>query len=240
MLIYKITNKVNGKMYIGCTTQRLTRRWKQHLNGNNYKKKKFALQHAIEKYGAVNFDIEVIETVDSIEIMYEREIFWVAFYKSNVSGIGYNMTKGGDKLNIMKGKDHPFYGKPNPRWAAIGKARKGTKLTEWHKERLHSSVRGKVRSDEYKLKMSANRKKKWEEGVYDNIGKAISESMKGKVSKKRTLIICLNNNKVYDHYQDAAKKLGLSAGNIPQVVNGKYSHTKGYRFQKVTDEHLIF
>lgn len=237
MIIYKITNQVNGKIYIGCTVAKLQRRWRQHVNVD----RGYSLNLAIRKYGADSFSQEIIETVDSLGKMFEREVYWIAFYKSNISGVGYNMTKGGEVPEPLIGEQHPNYGKPNPRWAAIGEARKGVPLKGEQLEKVRVSNVGRVRSDEYKNNMSKAMKIRRANGEgYENAGDKISASKKGKPSGKRTLILCLNNNKVYDHYQDAAKKLGIPGSNISAVVNGKAKHSRRYVFKKVTEEHLIF
>jgi len=235
MIIYKIENKVNGKVYIGCTTQLLKRRWLQHCNS---KLKKTALKSAIIKYGVSSFEVSVIEECDSVENMFLREMFWVKEYNSSKKG--YNMTLGGDRGPVLKGKDNPNFGKPNPRWAEIGKARRGTKLPQYHIDAIIKANVGIIRTQDQKNNMSNIKKAAWSNGIYNNIGSKISASKKGKPSANKISIICMNNHTVYNSYGEAAKALGVSAGNIPQVVNGKYSHTKGFIFQKLSEEHLIF
>lgn len=96
--IYKITNKVNSKVYIGQTSRSIEIRWQEHLrhafepnisgyNNHFYK--------AVRKYGADNFIIELVEQCDN-DIMSEREIFWIDFYNSYNSEYGYNLTRGGE------------------------------------------------------------------------------------------------------------------------------------------------
>lgn len=92
--IYKITNKVNGKIYIGKTLKTIEGRWKEHLK--DYKCSRFEkrpLYSAMKKYDVENFSIEEVEECSS-EILSEREIYWIDFYDSFRSG--YNATKGGD------------------------------------------------------------------------------------------------------------------------------------------------
>lgn len=92
--IYKITNKINGKIYIGKTLKTIEGRWKDHLK--DYKRPRFErrpLYSAMKKYGVENFSIEEVEECSS-EILSEREIYWIDFYDSFRSG--YNATKGGD------------------------------------------------------------------------------------------------------------------------------------------------
>lgn len=89
--IYKITNNINRKIYIGKTTRTIKERWKEHLKKMNYGKNK--LYNALNKYEIDNFIIEEIEECDD-DILNEREIYWINFYNSYENG--YNSTGGGD------------------------------------------------------------------------------------------------------------------------------------------------
>lgn len=96
-VIYKITNTLNGKIYVGQTRQNLNRR----INGHKNSSVKRGIDAAIAKYGWKNFIAEVIETCP-VEQLNEREIFWIAELKSKVPN-GYNLTDGGDgALNPSK------------------------------------------------------------------------------------------------------------------------------------------
>lgn len=89
--IYKITNKINNKVYIGKTIRSLDVRFKEHLRDSAIKDSK--LYRAIRKYGKENFSIELIEEVEE-ESLSERERFWI---KENDSYYhGYNSTFGGE------------------------------------------------------------------------------------------------------------------------------------------------
>lgn len=90
--IYKITNDINNKVYIGKTRGSINKRWEGHLR--DYKKKrceKRPLYDAMNKYGVEHFRIELIEETINPE---EREKYWIAYYDSFKSG--YNATMGGD------------------------------------------------------------------------------------------------------------------------------------------------
>lgn len=92
--IYKITNTINNKCYIGQSAD-LFKRIKRHVktltNGTNRNEH---LQNAYNKYGTGNFTIEIIEECTK-ECLDEREIFWIDYYKSYDPQYGYNKTKGG-------------------------------------------------------------------------------------------------------------------------------------------------
>lgn len=92
--IYKITNKVNGKIYIGKTIYSIQKRWEEHINDSIKERcKDRPLYRAFNKYGINNFFIEEIEECDE-KILNDRESFWIEFYGSFHKG--YNATKGGD------------------------------------------------------------------------------------------------------------------------------------------------
>jgi hypothetical protein len=90
--VYKITNKINSKVYVGKTELSVESRWKQHIvDSTKDRCKDRPLYRAIRKYGVCNFSIEVVEETSCTV---EREIFWIAYYNSYKNG--YNATKGGD------------------------------------------------------------------------------------------------------------------------------------------------
>ena len=97
--IYKITNMVNGKIYIGETTHTVEKRWQEHLskinqsNEINRKKHSFAIHAALRKYGKENFTIETIEQCSDAD-RFERETYWIKYYDSYKNG--YNLTLGGE------------------------------------------------------------------------------------------------------------------------------------------------
>lgn len=92
--IYKITNKANGKAYVGKTLQTPEKRFKEHIcDSKKTKCKNRPLYRAFNKYGIDNFYLETIEECEN-SILSNREIYWIEYY--NTYGNGYNATKGGD------------------------------------------------------------------------------------------------------------------------------------------------
>ncbi len=95
MHIYKITNIINGKVYIGLTTVGLEKRWKRHLKSSGSKRACTPMFRALRKYGKKAFTMEAIDTASSIEELNKKEISWISFYDSTNPNVGYNITKGG-------------------------------------------------------------------------------------------------------------------------------------------------
>ena len=92
--IYKITNDVNGKVYIGKTIKNVEKRWKEHVKDSKRERcKDRPLYRAINKYGVEHFSIEAIEHCTD-ENASEREQYWIGYYES--FRYGYNATIGGD------------------------------------------------------------------------------------------------------------------------------------------------
>lgn len=91
--IYKITNDINDKVYIGLTTRTLSKRWSEHKRAST-KDAKTGLHNAIYKYGKEHFNIELVETCDN-NILIEREQYWIQYFHS-LTPNGYNLTTGGE------------------------------------------------------------------------------------------------------------------------------------------------
>ena len=92
MIIYKITNLVNGKVYIGQTIQKLEARWKEHCKYS--RKKVSAISAAIQKYSKDTFTVECIDTAVSIEELNSKEQKYIQQY-SSIAPTGYNLNSGG-------------------------------------------------------------------------------------------------------------------------------------------------
>lgn len=97
--IYKITNDVNGKIYIGMSeSNNFEARWKEHLSNYKtaWKRTKRPLYEAMNKYGVENFTYEIIEETDT---PMEREQYWIKKLNTYIgfkNCNGYNATLGGE------------------------------------------------------------------------------------------------------------------------------------------------
>ena len=102
--IYKITNTINGKFYIGQTIQNVKERFYQHCATKcSQAILNMVIHKAITKYGKSNFTIEVIEEVESANLN-DRERYWIRYYDSYNNG--YNSTEGGqDGIKLFKNLD---------------------------------------------------------------------------------------------------------------------------------------
>ena len=124
MIIYKTTNLINGKIYVG----------KYEGNRDNYIGSGYILKKAIKKYGVNNFKREVIETCYSVDILQEREKFWIKKLDATNPKVGYNIAEGGNGGNT-------FYGKSEDEMKII-------------KDKISNSGKNRLFTDEHRKKLS--------------------------------------------------------------------------------------
>jgi group I intron endonuclease len=143
-LIYKITNKINKKSYIGLTTRTIKERWKDHCRGAkdllSRSKKLSYLQKAIIKYKPRNFKIKVIDSCNNFIFLNKMEQFYIKKHKTLCPN-GYNLTTGGKQYRFTK--EHKKY---------LSLIRKGTQSG------LKNNFYGKKHTIKSRLKMSKTRK----------------------------------------------------------------------------------
>lgn len=96
MIIYKITNNINGKIYIGLTTCTLEYRWSRHITESKNIKNTKHLYKAMRKYGVEKFSVEVIDSTDDFKELGKLERYYISFYESQNPDKGYNLTAGGE------------------------------------------------------------------------------------------------------------------------------------------------
>jgi hypothetical protein len=91
MIIYKTTNLINGKSYIGKDTK----------NNENYLGSGLLLKSAIKKHGKENFIKEVLEVCDNHTELKQREKFWIEYYNAVDDSMYYNIRPGGDGGDVF-------------------------------------------------------------------------------------------------------------------------------------------
>ena len=232
MQVYSLTNHVNSKIYVGVTSRTIDERWKEHL-GCSMKKPKYAIHHAIAKYGELNFSINELQFCNSVEELFDAEKKWIIQLRTHISQNGYNMTFGGEgvighiitdeqkqKMSIAhKGKTFSELHCLHISQAKTGK-RLGVKLTDSHKKKISIATKGKIVSEETK--------------------NLISNALKG---KKRTYAqtTCMQVIQIKDDMQtacfnsihDAARSISkiASASNILYCCKGIRKKAYGFEWK---------
>lgn len=95
MYIYKTINRINNLIYVGQSS-------KDSYASESYLGSGAKLRRAIKKYGKENFTKEILEDNVEPSMLDEREIYWIEFYNSIDSSIGYNLTRGGSYFNLSE------------------------------------------------------------------------------------------------------------------------------------------
>jgi group I intron endonuclease len=162
MIVYLITNKINGKKYIGQHIgDDLQKYWKTKVYLAKYKNRHQALSSAILKYGQENFEIRTIATVGSKLLLDFYEIVFIEIFNTK-SPNGYNLTDGGegtsgwspDEEHRRKISDaHTGKSKPNKL--------KGVPRTEETRNKISESCKGKKLSEEHVKSLCLASQRRW-------------------------------------------------------------------------------
>ena len=192
--IYIIENKINGRSYVGQTSDPEFR-WRKHRKASldcPY------LHRAIRKYGRKNFDFTLIQRCESAEEANTQEIYWITRL-GTLAPNGYNLKEGGlggglDSLETRlkksfskQGKRNSFYGKKHSDESKrkISEAKKGQKLQLTGEDLLRRQIQktflGKAHSAETRAKMKAAHTGE----KHNFFGKTHSEETKRKMSESR-------------------------------------------------------
>lgn len=186
MYIYKITNTINNKVYIG-QTHDVAKRWYKH-NYNAKSGRKGHLYDAMRKYGLENFTIEVIEECFD-DFVDDRERYWIAFYNSTDKQFGYNKTFGGQNAYTWD-----FLDDRDTSSKRLSDSLKGHSVSMDTRKRLSQAFKNRIISDEQRQKISNTLKEGYKSGRIkvivpphpDRTGIPHTKEAKEKMSKWRT------------------------------------------------------
>lgn len=217
-VVYKHTNKTNGKVYIG-----ITHNYKRRWSVNNYKSC-YHFYYALLKYGWDGFEHEFIETNLTQEEASEKEIYYIKLYDSTNPQKGYNISQGGSAP--MWGRKHTEQAKQQMS-EHNGKYWKNKHLTQEMIDKISKTKMGSIpwnkdisHTEETKNKIS--KKAKTRLAIKEN------NPMFGKLGKDNPnseIIYCIELQQEFIGIREAARKLGLNFPNIIRSLksNGKYS-----------------
>lgn len=214
MIIYKITNKINGKVYIGQTVQDLKERWYGHCRAVS---NCTAIARAMKKYGKENFTIEQIDKADNLEDLNKKEMKWIFKLNSMNRSIGYNLTTGGMNAIPSEETKQKMRG-PRPH---VSEKQKGRKLTLFTKAKMSQAHLGKVFSSTTREKLSK---------ALTGIKRNKSTLKKLSDAHKKQPIRCIQTNQIYLSAVDAACDLKIKLGNIYEVLKKRRKTVGGFSF----------
>jgi len=214
MRIYKTTNKINGKIYIG----------QDKNDRKNYFGSGYIIKNAIKKYGKSNFTKDILEVCNNEKELNDREYFWIKFFDSKNPKIGYNIKDGGgyvgnkldihaNRINILK------------------------KISENHADVSgdKNPMYGKKHSDESKKNMSINTKNTFKNNpnLIKNHSITMKEKSKGRNNSNynptEVLQYDLEMNFIKE-WKDlfSIKEEGFNSKLISQCCRGRYKNSHGF------------
>jgi group I intron endonuclease len=231
--VYKITNLVNGKVYIG-KSGHLEKRWRNHLSiaARGKQDPSFSIIHAaIRKYGKDNFRFEIIESHYSEQESFDREKYWITECQSNIykhgSKYGYNLTDGGEgptgcvpseetrkKISeACSGEKNGFYGKEH----TVETKQILSKTKKEYFSEHPANFLGQKHSDESKKLLSESRSNNF--NLYSELNKG-SKNPKAKLTESDVVKIY---SMIVDGYsdQEIEKYFDVGEGAIIPIRLGK-------------------
>jgi len=232
--IYKITNKINGKCYIGQTIKSIEKRFKDHCKKSS---NCLYLKHAIQKYGKDNFERSLISIQNSKELANLEEKRCIIEYNTIVPN-GYNLTFGGDggipseetrkKMSLShSGEKHHNFGKhlSNQTKKKISEANKGS----------NHPMFGKTIPDEIKKKISISNKGR----PAHNKGKSPNKETRDKISNS------LKGPKNHNYHRDFSKehraKISIAnKGNTKRLGDFRFTNEQAIEMKRMHDNGISY
>ena len=222
--IYLITNKVNGNRYIGMSNN-IKRRFMEHKSPKNVTNKTTVLSKSFRKYGVDNFIFEILEKVDDINLLPEKEIYWIdkikPEYNMNSGGIGNkNLIVSEEVRSILKLAGKLFWENlpDDKKKSIISNNLKGPKVGHSvdieTRVKLRNANLGKKQKLETKIKIGAKNK----------------TSMKGNSNGNKK--VCMIKDGVvimeFKSIIDAAKYVNIGPSGITCVLKHRQNTAGGY------------
>jgi len=261
--IYKITNKINGKVYIG-QSWNTEKRWKEH-KANDKCTHNIHLYNAFQKYGIENFEFEIIRTFIEgglTQLLLDFfENYYIKFYNAMNNKKGYNKKEGGSNGKLSdesknkiakarKGKKESKETIEKRRLKLIGlkrskeskenisKALSGRTLSEEHKKNIGISSTGRTHSEETKKligKFSKNNKNMLGKHHTEETKKLIGNHSRGLNSSIKRKIICIDTKEIFPLMIDACNKYNLDPSTLTKVCKKQRKKIKKLNFMYYED-----
>jgi len=237
-IVYKITNLINGKIYIGQTKRDFEVRWKEHCRIDEG----LIVDCAINKYGKQNFDHWVMVRCDSLEEMNHREEYYIRLFNSTNKNIGYNISKGGNNREVSEETRNKLsaskMGENNPMFGKIPSEETRKKISIANSGE-NNYMFGKSPSEETRAKMSASKMGE----THPLFGKTRSEETRKKISNAKNsvkiAIFCPELNKNFESINQAARFINCNPSSVFAVLYQKKQNIKGLTFIRTGKPNVI-
>lgn len=235
-IIYKATNLINGKVYIGQTTNKLQVRKTSHINDSLAKRDNFVFHNAIRKHDRSNFKWEIVEYCDCKEELDEMEFHYIKQFNSSIPK-GYNMTYGGGgMLGYKITEEH----RKN-----LSESHKGYIHTAEQRKKIGEASLGRRHTEETKKRLS-KQKLGSKNPMYGKCGKenpryGISppkhtiDALVEKISNVWLVIFPDGKEKVIKNLSKFCRDNNLNKGNLCGTAHGHRPHHKGFRCINLTN-----
>lgn len=211
MVIYKITNTVNSKVYIGQTINTPENRWKEHCRKSRGKVS--AVSSAIQKYGKECFVFEVVDSAESIDELNQKEALWIKTIGS-LSPNGYNLNSGGNN-----------YEDSEETRTKKSDARKNTRHTEETKDNISKAKLGVPQTDIAKYIQKLG---KHLSNLYIDTGKGVRYDRRGNAYQAFIYVDGSIQSKYFSYsvYGECAEGLAIEYRKGLEVLATKYYNNK--------------
>ena len=220
MIVYRITNKENGKSYIGITTKTIEARWAMHLNASDKGKCLHRpLYLAIKKYGADAFRMEMVCEAQTTDELRELEKHHISACGTFAPG-GYNATLGGDGLTGYRHTEatkrrlgelnskRVFTAEMRATWSA---ASTGRVMPREAVERARAKRIGGKRTLEQCARISAGRR----------AGKTPRKNKGNSQYQPQMIIDAVSRVRAGERQASVARDVGIDQGYLSQLLSGK-------------------
>ncbi len=234
MIVYCVTNKINGKKYIGSDSN----------NNPEYYGSGVYIKKSLKKYGKKNFIKEILCEVNDISLMKELEEYWIDYFDAYNNPLFYNATKYSSGISKF----------PEDKKINISNANKGNKhhlgfpQSEYQKSQTRKANIGKKHTEEFK-----EQKRQKALGNKYALGNTLTREQKEKISKAKTNHKCYQNPnrnkkiseklnkpvlqfdkkgnfiKEYPSVKSACKDLGITS--ISRSLKNWNNNSKGFKFK---------
>lgn len=221
-VVYIHENIINGKVYIGITGQKPSKRWD---NGRGYNNNVY-FHSAIVKYGWHNFTHRILYDNLTLEQANEIEKCLIQEYGSTDPSKGYNIDLGGNGTGTKTAETREKLSKSHKGQQAWNKGREHPPET---RKKICEALTGGKLSAETRAKMSQSRSGKGNSFYGKHHSKDVIHKM-ALNQPNRKMVICLDTGTVYESMAEASRQTGIKQGNISLACNGKQNRAGGLRW----------